>query len=84
MVREFSKGFYKSKTWQRCRSDYAKSVGYLCEDCLRRGIYKPDEIVQYKIELKTDNIGNTSIAFDWSNLELAYRDCHEKKPENQK
>lgn len=76
MAKEFAKGFYKSKNWQRCREGFAKSKSYLCERCLSKGIYKPGEIVHHKIELNADNINDPAISLDWSNLELLCRDCH--------
>ena len=84
MAKEFAKAFYKSKTWQRCRNDYAKSVGHLCEDCLKRGIYRAGEIVHHKVELTPNNLRDTSITLDWNNLELVCRDCHAKKHGNPK
>ena len=44
-MKEFAKKFYKSKAWQNTRKAYAASVGGLCEQCLKRGVYKAGEIV---------------------------------------
>ena len=41
MARDFAKKFYSSKQWQDCRNEYMKCAGYLCEDCLKRGVYRP-------------------------------------------
>lgn len=78
LAKEFAREFYRSKTWQMTRSAYAASVGRLCEECLRKGIYKAGEIVHHKQELTADNIDNPSIALAWDNLELLCRDCHGK------
>lgn len=78
MAQEFAKVFYRSKAWQRCRSEYAKSVGHLCERCLTKGIYKPGEIVHHKIEITPDTINNPAVTLSWDNLELVCRDCHAK------
>lgn len=75
-MKEFAKGFYKSKAWQRTRAAYISSVSGLCEDCLRKGIYKPGEIVHHIIPLTQDNISDASIALSWDNLRLVCRDCH--------
>ena len=75
-MKEFAKGFYKSKAWQRTRAAYISSVGGLCEDCLRKGIYKPGEIVHHIIPLTPENISDASVALSWDNLRLVCRDCH--------
>ena len=47
-MKEFAKAFYKSKVWQNTRDAYASSVGWLCEDCMTKGLYKAGEIVHHK------------------------------------
>lgn len=83
-MREFAKGFYKSKAWQNTRAAYISSVGGLCERCLRQGIYRPGEIVHHKTELTPDNIHDPQISLSWDNLELLCRDCHGKAHANQR
>ena len=75
-MKEFAAGFYKSKAWQKCREAYARSVGWLCEDCLEKGIYKPGEIVHHKKELTPENIDKPEITLNWDNLRLVCRECH--------
>lgn len=77
-MKEFASSFYKSKAWQHCRSAYAKSVGGLCEQCLKRGLVKPGDIVHHKVKLTPDNISDPAVALSWDNLELLCRDCHAK------
>lgn len=84
MAKDFSVKLYKSKAWQRTREAYMKSVGNLCEDCLKKGIYKPGEIVHHKIELTPENINDAEITLSWSNLKLLCRDCHAKIHGNKK
>jgi len=79
MAKEFAKQFYSSKAWQDCRNGYARSVGYLCEDCLRRGIYKPGEIVHHKIEVTPMNITVPEVVLSWDNLRLLCRECHSRE-----
>lgn len=79
MAKEFAKSFYSSKRWQDCRNGYAKSRGWLCENCLRRGIYTPGEIVHHMIEITPNNINTPEIALSWDNLELLCRQCHADK-----
>ena len=76
MAREFAKSFYSSKAWQDCREAYAKKVCYLCEECLRKGIYRPGEIVHHKEKVTPRNIHNPEILFGFGNLELLCRECH--------
>lgn len=76
MARAFAKAFYSSKAWQDCRNEYAKSVHYLCENCLRKGIYKPGVIVHHIEELTPMNITNPEIATGYDNLEMLCRECH--------
>jgi len=82
MAKPWAKKFYSSKQWQNCRNEYAKSARYLCENCLRHGIYKPGEIVHHKIELDPINIEKPEVALNFDNLELLCRDCHAKMHEH--
>lgn len=75
-IKEFAKGFYSSKAWQRTRAAFAKSKGNLCEICLAKGIYKPAEIVHHKTELTPDNINDPLVTLNWDNLQCVCRDCH--------
>ena len=79
MAKEFAKGLYSSKRWQDCRNEYAKSRGWLCENCLRSGLLIPGEIVHHRIEISPQNIDNPSITLNWDNLELLCRRCHAEK-----
>ena len=75
-MKEYAKGFYKSKAWKECRAAYAKSVGGLCEVCLQSGVYRAGEIVHHKEHINPDNISDPQIILDWNNLQLVCRDCH--------
>ena len=77
-MKDFAASFYKSKAWQQCRAAYAKSVGGLCEQCLKAGLVKPGEIVHHKVHLTPDNINDPAVTLAWRNLELLCRDCHAK------
>lgn len=79
MAKPFAKKFYSSFAWYTCRNAYAKKAHYLCENCLRRGIYRPGEIVHHKIELDPTNINNPEIALSFDNLELLCRECHAER-----
>ena len=82
-MKEFAKKFYKSKAWQRARQSYAASVGWLCEECLHKGMVTPGEIVHHKIFLTPENIGNPAVTLAFENLELLCRDCHAAKHESE-
>lgn len=78
MARAFAKQFYSSKAWQDCRDGYAAYRGHLCEDCLKRGLYTPGEIVHHVIELTPSNITDPGVTLNWDNLRLVCRECHIK------
>ena len=82
MAKPYARKFYSSKAWQDCRNEYAKRRNHLCEDCLRRGIYRPGEIVHHKIELDPVNIERPEVALNFDNLELLCRECHAKRHES--
>lgn len=73
-MKEYAKGFYRSKTWRRTREAYVKSQNGLCERCKQAG-----DIVHHKKYITPRNIGNALVTLDWSNLELLCQDCHNKE-----
>ena len=76
MAQDFSKNFYSSKVWQDCRNEYMKCAHYLCEDCMKRGVYKPAEEVHHVEELTPYNIHRPEVALNFDNLKALCRDCH--------
>ena len=68
--------FYGSAEWKACRAAYKKSVGGLCERCLKQGLYVPGEIVHHKEHINADNLTDPQILTDFNNLELLCRKCH--------
>lgn len=76
MAREFARKFYSSKAWQDCRNEYIKQAHHLCENCLRKGIYRPGEIVHHIIEIDPVNICNPEVTLNFNNLEYVCRECH--------
>ncbi len=77
-MKEYAERFYKSKAWQRTRSAYIKSRGCLCEDCIKRGLIIPGEIVHHIKPITEDNINDPEITLAWDNLRLLCRSCHEQ------
>lgn len=79
IMKDYARAFYKSKEWQKCRAGYIKSVGGLCERCLKRGLIVPGYIVHHICYLTPENIQDTSITLNWDNLEYLCHDCHNKE-----
>lgn len=75
-MQEYAERFYSSSEWKACRLAYKKSVGGLCEQCLKHGIYNPGVIVHHKIHITPENIECPELTMDFGNLELLCRDCH--------
>ena len=75
-MKPFAQTFYKSRTWQETREAYAKSQGYLCENCLKKGLYNPGVIVHHIIELTPENINDPRVSLSFDNLRLVCRKCH--------
>lgn len=71
MSREFSKSFYNSKEWKVVREYCLIRDHYSCVKC---GM--PAEEVHHKIHLSPENIHNTSITLNPSNLICLCKDCH--------
>lgn len=82
MAKAFARKFYSSKAWQDCRNEYMKRAHHLCENCLRKGIYKPAEIVHHIIEIDPITIEHPEIALNFDNLEAVCRDCHDEYHNN--
>lgn len=76
MARDFSRKFYNSKQWIKCRELYKQSVNGLCERCLAKGKYVLGDEVHHKIHLSPDNINNPDITLSFDNLELLCASCH--------
>ena len=83
MHEQFANTFYSSGAWKRCRKEFAKARGNMCERCYRKGLVvvgtreRPLE-VHHKVKLTPENIGDPDISLNWDNMELLCRDCHEK------
>lgn len=78
---QFALRFYSSEAWKKCRSEFKKSKGRLCECCLARGIInagsKDNPLqVHHKVKLTPENINDPEITLNWDNLELLCQQCH--------
>ena len=78
MAKDFSKSFYMSKAWKKCRRSYiAKRIyvdGGMCEECHKQLGY----IIHHKIPLTPENISNPEITLGFGNLEYVCKDCHDR------
>lgn len=78
-MKDYAVGFYKSQRWVKCRNAYIKSVGYLCEDCLKKGIINAAEEVHHKIFITPKNINDPTVTLAWSNLIALCREHHRQQ-----
>lgn len=76
---EAQAAFYGSRAWKRCRTEYKKSVGGLCERCKTKGLIEPGYIVHHKEYINARNITDPNILLNFDNLELLCMDCHNKE-----
>ena len=79
MSKLFARQFYSSKAWQDCRNRYGAMRGWLCEDCLKRGLYRPGKEVHHVEELTPMNIHRPEITLNPDNLVLLCRECHKAR-----
>lgn len=79
MAREFSRGFYHTNAWKKCREAYGQSKGWLCENCLAKGIYTPGTEVHHIVELTPENIYIPEVTLGFGNLRLLCWKCHREE-----
>ena len=79
MAKEFARSFYSSAAWQSCRNEYMKQAHYLCEDCMKRGIYKPAKEVHHIEELTPENIHRPEVVLNFENLVALCKECHKAR-----
>lgn len=77
--RHISQPFYKSAAWKRCRAGYIKSVGGLCERCVKEGKITKGYIVHHKQYLTEATINDPKVSLSWSNLEYLCFEHHQKE-----
>jgi len=70
--------FYKTYAWQKVRQQALSRSGYLCEECLKNGIYNSENLfVHHIINLNPSNIDNPEIALNVGNLKVVCKAHHE-------
>lgn len=65
-------GFHQSRAWQKLRLQALRRDGYLCQWCLRKGVYKRAEEVHHIVRVKED----ASQALTLDNLVSLCWECH--------
>jgi predicted HNH restriction endonuclease len=43
---------------------------------MKRGVFKPGEIVHHVVHITPENINDPRITLNWQNLQCLCRDCH--------
>ena len=75
-MKAYAEAFYSSNAWKECRTAYKKSVGGLCERCLKNGLVVAGDIVHHKVHLDLTNVTDPYVTLNFDNLELLCRECH--------
>lgn len=73
-MKEYAKGFYKSKAWKQASRLYMMQHNYICERC--GGVAT---ICHHRRYITPANIGDLSITLNPDNLECLCQDCHNKE-----
>lgn len=68
--------FYSTGAWKATRSAYLRSVGGLCERCLKAGVIRGAEFVHHKVHVDGQNVTDPTVTLSFENLEALCRDCH--------
>lgn len=79
MAGEFSKKFYKSKEWINFRRIIILERGANCEECGRVITDSKHIQVHHIEELNPNNINDTSITLNPSNVKVLCQECHNKE-----
>lgn len=82
-MKDFAKDFYSSKAWRMLAFSYMASKHWLCERCLKKGIYSAGRICHHKIWLTPENISDLNISLNSDNLECLCMDCHNQEHMNE-
>lgn len=85
MAQEFSKKFYNSAQWERCRSQYLitpikRPFGVvppgLCERCYEMGLFSIATIVHHRRHITPANVNDPNVTIDFDNLQRLCPKCH--------
>ena len=75
-MRQAGDEFYWTPQWRKCRKDYLKKVGGLCERCKEKGRLVPASIVHHTVHLTQENKDDPNVAYSFDNLEALCSFCH--------
>ena len=78
-MKDFARGFYRTKAWKDIRELAMARDSRLCQDCLIHGRITPAEEVHHIKELTPQNINDPEIALNLSNLVCLCRECHKAR-----
>ena len=70
-MKDYAKGFYRTKQWQSVRDFVMSRDARLCQDCLKEG-----RITMAVIPITKDNIKDPEITLNPDNLISLCRECH--------
>lgn len=68
--------FYATNAWKKTRNAYMKSVGGLCERCLKAGVIRAAVFVHHRTHVDAVNVTDPEITLSYRNLEALCRGCH--------
>lgn len=74
--REEQIAFYSTVAWKNLREYILKERGGLCEECLKRGVYKAATLVHHIKPVTAQNVHDTNITLNPDNLMALCTDCH--------
>ncbi|TFI70087.1 HNH endonuclease signature motif containing protein [Carnobacterium divergens] len=66
---------YSTDRWKKTRLIVLKRDNYICQECLRRDLVEPGNVVHHKVEARE----NIELFFDLDNLETISITCHNKE-----
>lgn len=75
-MRQSKDKFYATNAWKTTRNAYLRSVGGLCERCLKAGIIRAAEFVHHKEHITGLNVTDPTVTLSHDNLEALCRGCH--------
>lgn len=69
--------FYTTRAWRKSKESYLRSVGRLCEVCLKKGLIVPATQVHHKTPITPENLNDPRVTLDHGNLMALCEECHQ-------
>ena len=76
--------FYSSIAWRNCREAYKKSVGGLCEECLKEGHLSSAAEVHHIKKITLRNVDDPRVTLSFDNLQALCSRHHDMKHKKRK